>query len=192
MPSLPQGLWTSVRVPRLPVPPLLAARCLGHGQLRPYVANRDLLKRHLAAHESPSGTTKSSLGRTLRDVPSRVLQACAPCAANHIRCSEQKPCRRCTEKDITCVWNSLEGTATPATAESSAPFQLGSLEQIQQKTSTTGADLSEDTSDGPVPRPLDNHGSGGHLGVEPSSPESALGMRLCHPHAGNRCSDYFV
>lgn len=66
----------------------------------------DLLKRHLAAH----GITGEQAGpagysRIVRDAAERVSQACRACAVNHLRCTEQKPCRRCVERDIECVWN---------------------------------------------------------------------------------------
>ena len=171
-----------------------AARCLALFQARmTETVRRDLLKRHLAAHKSPSGTAKPSLGRTLRDVPNRVLQACTTCAANHLRCSEQKPCRRCTERDIPCVWNNAEGIANPATTESPAPVQLDPLEHARQGTSTIDGDPSEDAAGVSSPRPLDNFEPRGDLSVQASSgsPQSALGMRRCHP-TGSKHSNYVV
>lgn len=40
-----------------------------------------------------------------RFMPGRVGKACKACSSNHLRCSDEKPCRRCQEKGIECKWN---------------------------------------------------------------------------------------
>lgn len=43
-----------------------------------------------------------------------MTQACRSCSSNHLRCTEQKPCRRCTEKALECVWDRSDvGNLTP-------------------------------------------------------------------------------
>lgn len=65
----------------------------------------DLLKRHLAAHGITGEQAGPGYSRIVRDAAERVSQACRACAVNHLRCTEQKPCRRCVEREIQCVWN---------------------------------------------------------------------------------------
>ncbi|KEQ72636.1 hypothetical protein M436DRAFT_48688 [Aureobasidium namibiae CBS 147.97] len=59
----------------------------------------DLLKRHACRH-APYGDPKASGCHS--GVLSRVGQACKPCAASKIKCTDSKPCRRCVSKNITC------------------------------------------------------------------------------------------
>lgn len=61
----------------------------------------DLLKRHLAGHAGPG---KPSTTHTDASTPARVTKACRTCASNHLRCTETKPCSRCVEKGLECVW----------------------------------------------------------------------------------------
>ncbi|KAH7002482.1 hypothetical protein EDB80DRAFT_578910 [Ilyonectria destructans] len=55
----------------------------------------DHLARHVRSH-TPSSH---------RGLSSRVTQACRACASHHLRCSEEKPCRRCKKRGIRCIWN---------------------------------------------------------------------------------------
>jgi hypothetical protein len=48
------------------------------------------------------------------ETPGRVSQACKACAANHVRCTEAKPCRRCAEKGLECVYARADDLMTPA------------------------------------------------------------------------------
>ncbi|KAF4466336.1 zinc finger protein [Fusarium albosuccineum] len=92
----------------------LARHVRSHTQTKPYKCHvcpkaftrPDLLKRHVAGHGSQAGdSNESSMGEP-RYMPGRVTQACKACASNHLRCSEEKPCRRCEEKGLECRWNS--------------------------------------------------------------------------------------
>lgn len=69
----------------------------------------------MASHEA-EGEKKTKQGprtqRKTQDAPGRVTQACKACASNHLRCTESKPCRRCQNKGIDCVWN-LTGVVSP-------------------------------------------------------------------------------
>ncbi|KAH9218661.1 hypothetical protein DL95DRAFT_434210 [Leptodontidium sp. 2 PMI_412] len=76
-----------------------------HENARPYQCSQcqksfnrvDLLNRHVATHERPSIGGKPIIRRT-----DRAGQACIACAAAKARCGDQKPCRRCQTKGITC------------------------------------------------------------------------------------------
>ncbi|KAJ4162845.1 hypothetical protein NW754_014263 [Fusarium falciforme] len=90
----------------------LARHVRSHTQTKPYKCHvcpkaftrPDLLKRHVAGHGSQAGESNGgSVGET-RFMPGRVTKACKACASNHLRCSEEKPCRRCQEKGLECRW----------------------------------------------------------------------------------------
>ncbi|RSM14378.1 hypothetical protein CEP52_001496 [Fusarium oligoseptatum] len=90
----------------------LARHVRSHTQTKPYKCHicpkaftrPDLLKRHVAGHGSQAGESNGgSIGET-RFMPGRVTKACKACASNHLRCSEEKPCRRCQEKGLECRW----------------------------------------------------------------------------------------
>ncbi|EKV04279.1 C6 transcription factor RegA [Penicillium digitatum] len=116
-----------------------------HTQEKPYrcsVCNKrfgrvDLLSRHSALHdphrESASTKRRCTEGNS---APIRASQACEGCAENHLRCDDDKPCRRCLRRGIRCTLptRSVEGTPltpvtrlganTPGTDENSRPSPL--------------------------------------------------------------------
>ncbi|KAJ5505530.1 Zinc finger C2H2 [Penicillium expansum] len=120
-----------------------------HTQEKPYrcsVCNKrfgrvDLLSRHSALHDPhrESATTKRRCTEG-NSAPVRVSQACEGCAENHLRCDDEKPCRRCQRKGIRCSLptGSVEGTLpTPVTRlETKSPGNDGNssspLQQPQQ------------------------------------------------------------
>lgn len=66
-------------------------------------ARKDLLRRHVANHDNDSPQkrrrTNSSPGA------GRVSQACRPCAIARVKCDDSKPCRRCVNRKLTCVYS---------------------------------------------------------------------------------------
>jgi hypothetical protein len=62
-------------------------------------SSRDLLKRHVANHDSNS-SNKRQRREITRDT--RVVQACEACSSSHLRCEDEKPCTRCRKKNIPC------------------------------------------------------------------------------------------
>ena len=86
-------------------------------------AQRDLLKRHVAGHSSQAGDAAEGSIEKPRHIPARVTKACKECSSNHLRCSEEKPCRRCQGKGIECKWNdSMElHTNSPSPAAGQQP-----------------------------------------------------------------------
>jgi hypothetical protein len=84
-----------------------------HTKQRPFIcsictkgfARQDLLKRHLGTHAGHGSTSSSResfvTAHSIRQ-SQRVHQACRSCVLKKLKCSEQKPCERCTEKNIRC------------------------------------------------------------------------------------------
>ena len=86
-----------------------------HTQEKPYqcqvctkaFARADLLKRHTLGHSKDDPPSKPI---TIQH--SRVSQACEACASLHLKCEEEKPCRRCAKKAITCNFTALYAPQT--------------------------------------------------------------------------------
>lgn len=55
------------------------------------------MKRHTLGHSKDDPQAKPA---TIQH--SRVSQACEACAGLHLKCEEEKPCKRCTKRDIVC------------------------------------------------------------------------------------------
>ena len=63
---------------------------------------RDLLKRHRSCHDAENEGGRSS--KRAYNSASRVSQACRLCAAAKIKCDDQKPCSRCSQRGVTCEY----------------------------------------------------------------------------------------
>ncbi|KAL2844813.1 hypothetical protein BJY01DRAFT_263779 [Aspergillus pseudoustus] len=66
--------------------------------------HRDLLSRHSALHNAQrEGSTPKRRRNAGNAAPSRASQACEACAVDHLRCDDEKPCRRCERRGIICA-----------------------------------------------------------------------------------------
>ncbi|KAF7184664.1 hypothetical protein CNMCM7691_005976 [Aspergillus felis] len=75
------------------------------GKAPPMLCVYDLLRRHSALHITTG--SKQALKKRPRTGSTnpiiRASQACSACAANHLKCDEEKPCARCRGRNIACV-----------------------------------------------------------------------------------------
>ena len=94
----------------------------GHTKQRPFVctlcgkgfARQDLLKRHIATHSGEyvvGSDVEATMLAQLRRCSHRVHQACRSCAAKKLKCTDEKPCKRCRESGIACEYG--EDPASP-------------------------------------------------------------------------------
>lgn len=85
----------------------------GHTKQRPFIctvcgkgfARQDLLKRHVSTHDAEDIANPNSEGTAQpRRSGQRVHQACRVCAAKKLKCTDQKPCKRCRQTGIACEY----------------------------------------------------------------------------------------
>ncbi|KAK0383847.1 hypothetical protein NLU13_9758 [Sarocladium strictum] len=123
----------------------------------------DLLKRHIPSHTGPDGKLKG-LTRNGSQPTSRVGVACRACASNHLRCSDTKPCKRCSDKGIDCVWDQAlpeEQLQAPSTSDGDFMMQnRPELPPVPGRHNVTDAPHDDSTiaplSPDSVPRTIDN------------------------------------
>lgn len=76
----------------------------------------------------PAGSVNSASGRqSTAPRENRVSQACEQCARLHIKCDNEKPCRRCEARGLRCMY----ATATPSGTEETVAHDLLSLAASQ-------------------------------------------------------------
>lgn len=85
----------------------------GHTKQRPFIctlcgkgfARQDLLKRHVSTHDGEfvaGSSAEATMLAQLKRYSHRVHQACRSCAAKKLKCTDQKPCKRCRERGLDC------------------------------------------------------------------------------------------
>lgn len=102
-----------------------------HTKQRPFVctvcgkgfARQDLLKRHFSTHkkgDQPDLSTEATMLTQMKRHSHRVSQACRSCAAKKVKCTNEKPCKRCRENGTSCDYEQGLGSPIP-THESLGP-----------------------------------------------------------------------
>ncbi|GAB7364198.1 hypothetical protein MBLNU230_g4749t1 [Neophaeotheca triangularis] len=95
-----------------------------HTQEKPYqcqictkaFARADLLKRHTLGHSRDDPQQRAPAIQH-----SRVSQACEACASLHLKCEEEKPCKRCSKKNIHCNYTANFVPAPSAVESNPSP-----------------------------------------------------------------------
>jgi hypothetical protein len=115
---------------------------------------RDLLKRHATGHEADHDGKRHRL-KTSEFRGPRVTQACNACASDHLKCSEDKPCRRCVTKNIVCQWpgtsvisatTTTTTTTTRSTTATTAEINGGAERDVGQEPHDLHFSALENTS----------------------------------------------
>ncbi|KAH6953774.1 hypothetical protein BKA56DRAFT_648506 [Ilyonectria sp. MPI-CAGE-AT-0026] len=93
----------------------LARHTRSHTQSRPYkcsycskaFSRADVLKRHVSVHGPSTSRDRQGpvVGGNAPIARGRVVQACQACAVNHLRCTDLKPCSRCEQENLICIWD---------------------------------------------------------------------------------------
>ncbi|CRG83450.1 hypothetical protein PISL3812_00801 [Talaromyces islandicus] len=66
-------------------------------------SSSDLLNRHATLHNADNDPSSKKRRRfSNAGTAARASQACGSCAENHLRCEDQKPCKRCIKRKIPC------------------------------------------------------------------------------------------
>ncbi|CAK7207203.1 hypothetical protein SEUCBS139899_010012 [Sporothrix eucalyptigena] len=106
-----------------------------------------------ASTTSSRNSTGSSALSSVAANTGRVSRACQACSSNHLRCSEEKPCRRCTTKGFNCVWDRASDMVDlvmtpPATVVTATTEETG---VDREETTQVQPPLPEDVDDTPLP-----------------------------------------
>lgn len=114
---------------------------------------QDLLKRHLVLHkETDDLRTKVADGKGSHDRRHghRVHQACRLCAASKLKCTDEKPCKRCLEKNLFCDFDQdsamTEVELEPETDTQPWASNDVSLTATEQQLVATGEEASPGTN----------------------------------------------
>jgi hypothetical protein len=83
---------------------------------------------------------------------SRVGQACEECSKSHLKCEDEKPCRRCQQKNLTCR------LSTAAQEELDAAQELGAAQDLLDL--SHNLDLRSPCSHAALPTPSHHHSEG--------------------------------
>lgn len=121
----------------------LSRHLMTHENARRYQCQRcqksfnraDLLTRHMMTHnrnDDGSGLDHGTIIRT-----DRVGQACLACATAKVRCENNKPCRRCQSKGITCEVSNLTSKDALGQMPGTGMSQSRSPDTLSQETDLT-------------------------------------------------------
>lgn len=150
----------------------------------------DLLKRHATGHAHDRDRKRKRSSSVAKQ--SRVSQACKACASSKLKCDEEKPCRRCRERNLHCDWQDVVQDSSPEAQQQSSADHSNPVMPGQP------LDLTASVAFSPMPTPMDEFPvasrSGGILinphGLPPEppvlSPEVPVGEQLPMEYGGKR------
>ena len=116
----------------------------GHTKQRPFTcplcgksfARQDLLKRHVSTHSGeygPGSSAEATMQAQLKQYSQshRVHQACRSCAAKKLKCTDQKPCKRCRERGLDCDYEHTS-VASPIQVHDGRQEAVPDLQRAEQ------------------------------------------------------------
>ncbi|KAJ5094980.1 hypothetical protein N7532_007271 [Penicillium argentinense] len=138
-----------------------------HTREKPYVcdvcdkgfARPDLLKRHATGHANDRDRKRKRTSSIAKQ--SRVSQACKTCAASKLKCDEEKPCRRCRERNLQCDWQDVVQDSSPEPLQQPAEHSNPLAPSV---------DLSASVAFSPMPTPMDEFPSTTSILMTPQGP----------------------
>ncbi|KAJ5466638.1 hypothetical protein N7539_009367 [Penicillium diatomitis] len=107
-----------------------------HTREKPYVcdicdkgfARPDLLKRHATGHAHDRDRKRKRISSFSKQ--GRVSQACKACASSKLKCDEEKPCRRCQERQLHCDWQEIMAGSSPEPLKHNAEGAAGTTDAV--------------------------------------------------------------
>lgn len=89
----------------------------------------DLLRRHSLLHTNTANGTSRKRQRTDKGLSTsvRVSKACEACAEHHLKCEDEKPCKRCLKRSVACI--SLPRPCVQATQDVAFPTETETAPQ---------------------------------------------------------------
>jgi hypothetical protein len=127
-----------------------------HMRQRPFVcslcpkafARQDLMKRHEAIHLAHSSSGIPRMSQTtdygIAPVP-RVIQACRRCASKKLKCTDEKPCGRCRQKELVCEYDEH--------GDIGFPERSSSLTTLESAPALSNTAIESAQSDAPLGQP---------------------------------------
>ncbi|KAJ5320635.1 hypothetical protein N7508_000918 [Penicillium antarcticum] len=128
-----------------------------HTREKPYVcdvcdkgfARPDLLKRHATGHANDRDRKRKRSSSVAKQ--SRVSQACKSCATSKLKCDDDKPCRRCRERNQPCDWQDVSQDSSPEPTHQRNIFDTPAQSNARMELTTSPA-----VAFSPMPTPLED------------------------------------
>ncbi|KPM42896.1 hypothetical protein AK830_g3655 [Neonectria ditissima] len=129
----------------------------------------DLLKRHAACHDGDEKNGKRQ--KRQHQLSLRVSQACKPCATAKLKCDDEKPCGRCLQRGITCVFEGRDSVKASRSDSSQSDATSPAAPSINESPVVgVVADSVEQVTTLPTPNSMIRHQSSASLGLPTTSP----------------------